>query len=65
MTDAQWPERARFLETLSKRFPLIQPVAAELAAELKKEDLVSKPDHQRVLGLVFTRLKQMAAILPK
>ena len=65
LTDAQWPERARFLETLSKQYPMTQPVAAELAAELKKEDLVSKPDHQRALGLVFTRLKRMAMTLPK
>jgi hypothetical protein len=65
LTEAQWPERTRFLETLSKQFPLIQPAAAELAAELKRANLVSKPEHQRALQTVFTRLKQMAMTLPK
>lgn len=65
LTEAQWPERARFLETLSKQFSLIQPVAADLAATLKKEKLRLKADHQRALETVFTRLKQMALTLPK
>lgn len=65
LTDAQWPARARFLETLSTRFPSIQPVAAELAAELKRVDLVSKPGHQKALESAFTRLKRMALTLPK
>jgi hypothetical protein len=65
LTKAQWPERTRFLETLSKQFPLIQPAAAELAAELKRANLASKPEHQQALQTVFTRLKQMAMTLPK
>lgn len=65
LTDAQWPARARFLELLATRFPVIQPVARDLAAELKKENLTMKPDHQRALQTAFTRLKQMALTLPK
>lgn len=65
LTEAQWPRRNRFLETLSKQFPLIQPVSADLAAALKKEILTSKPNHQRALETVFRRLKQMAMTLPK
>jgi hypothetical protein len=64
LTDAQWPRRQRFLETLGKQFPVTQPVAAELAAALRKEDLTSKPEHQRALQTAFTRLKQMALTLP-
>jgi hypothetical protein len=65
LTEAQWPERARFLDTLSKQFPLIQPVATELAAVLKRSNLAAKPEHQVALQTVFTRLKQMAMTLPK
>ena len=65
LDEAQWPERKRFLELLARQFPVIQPVAGELAAELKKENLTMKPDHQRALQTVFTRLKQMAMTLPK
>jgi hypothetical protein len=65
LDETQWPERKRFLDLLARRFPVIQPVAGELAAELKKENLTMKPDHQRALQTVFTRLKQMAMTLPK
>jgi hypothetical protein len=65
LTDGEWTERGRFLETLSKQFPVIQPLAAELAAELKKVDLVSKTGHQRALQMTFTRIRQMALTLPK
>ncbi|MBL8242198.1 MAG: hypothetical protein JNM66_32530 [Bryobacterales bacterium] len=65
LTNDQWPERERFLATLEKQFPVIQPAARELTAGLKKENLVMKPEHHRALQTVFTRLKQMAMTLPK
>ncbi|MFN0100885.1 MAG: hypothetical protein ACKV2U_02220 [Bryobacteraceae bacterium] len=65
LTNEEWPERTRFLETLSKRFPVIQPAAAELAAQLRNEKLALKPDHHRALQIVFTRLKKLALTLPE
>ncbi|MBI2687695.1 MAG: hypothetical protein HYX27_15395 [Acidobacteria bacterium] len=65
LTDAQWPERQRFLELLSNRFPVIQPAASDLAAQLGQENLAAKADHQKALETVFGRLKQMALTLPK
>lgn len=64
LTDAQWPERRRFLELLTRQFPVIQPVAPELAAYLEKQDLVAKQDHIRALQTVFNRLKEMTIPLP-
>ncbi len=65
LTREQWREKDRFLELLSQRFPVIQPVARELAAEIGQRNLVGKPEHQRALEVAFTRLKQMALTLPK
>lgn len=64
MTDGQWPQRQRFLTLLSRRFPVIQPSASELARELGAADLTPKPEHQQALQTVFNRLKTMALTLP-
>jgi hypothetical protein len=64
ITPQQWPARDRFLATLRSRFPIIHPVAPELAAAIQQENIRLKPDHHRALQLAFTRLKQMALTLP-
>lgn len=64
LTDGQWPERRRFLDLLSKRFPAIQPGAAELAGYLGKQDLAEKAEHRRALQTVFTRLKELGITPP-
>ncbi|HEU0120403.1 MAG TPA: hypothetical protein VFQ91_07760 [Bryobacteraceae bacterium] len=63
MSETQWPQRQRFLELLSSRFPVIQPSAADLAAYLRSANLVPKPEHQAALQMVFNRLKTMALTL--
>ena len=65
MPAAEWPGRERFLDLLGRRFPVIQPVARELAAELAKGGLAEKAAHQRALEMTFGRLKAMALTLPK
>ena len=59
LTDEQWPERRRFLDLLTRQFPVIEPVAPGLAAYLEKQNLVPRDGHVQALQTVFNRLKEM------
>lgn len=64
LTDDEWPERNRFLATLSRQFPMIQPIARDIASRLRRQNLAEKSEHQKALQDVFNKLKALALTVP-